>query len=185
MTPGYQTVFDLTKQPGSIQPPYGFYAIFVSAGLFLIVLAVVSMRFRWRQRLFYCLFAGLWNVFLCVMLPLDFSNVAEVRAAARRGNLSMVEGCLDYFRPGTPYGTKSPIGNEEWKVAGFIFDYGSGEARPGYHVVEPNGGVVHPDSKVRVFYTQSSAYGRAEILRIDTLAKGCPSARLVEPQTLP
>ncbi|WP_068083789.1 hypothetical protein [Novosphingobium rosa] len=177
----YRTVFDLTAHPERIQPAYGFYAIFLLVGIGVVAFAIAARRFGWQKRKSMAIFAGLWMVFVCIMIPYDFRDVLAVRASVQHAEIGQVEGCLAYFRPGVPTGTKTTLGNEACSVAGTAFDYGAGEERPGYHLVEANGGVVHPDSKVRIFFVTSQAYDRKEIVRIDSVDHACPQARHVEP----
>lgn len=185
MKPGYRTVFDLTAHPDRIEPPYGFYAVFLVAGAILLALAIASIRFRWRRRSSLSIFAGVWVCLCGTLIAIDARDVVDVRSAVLARRLERIEGCLAYFRPGLTYGTKTTAGNEVWSVRGAVFSYGAGEARAGYHLVEPSGGVVHPDSRVKVFFVTSPAYGRKEIVRIDVAGHGCPSARRVEPLTEP
>jgi hypothetical protein len=114
------------------------------------------------------------------MIVVDFRDTAAIRAAVEEKNPQVVEGCLDYFRPGSPEGTKTTAGNEEWKVAGLVFSYGAGEVRPTYHAVSTAGGAVRADSRVRVTFVISPAYGRREIVKLEVAANNGPSARRVE-----
>jgi hypothetical protein len=180
MHPPYKAIFDLTGQPDLIRPAYWFFAIFVSAGMVLSVLAWLAVRRRWRWRRSLPLFAGLWIVFSCYMIALDIRDTAAIRTAVTNRSFQVVEGCLDYFRPGSPAGTKSTAGNEEWSVASLVFNYGAGEVRPAYHKVSTAGGAVRPDSRVRVTFVISPAYARREIVKLEVAPQACPPARAVE-----
>jgi len=185
MRPIYETVFDLTANPQSIQPAYGFYAIFVMAGVILSLLAWLAIRHGWRSRRSLTAFAVIWCVFCSYMIFTDYRENAAIRDAVERGMLLRVEGCLDYFRPGVPHGTKSVAGNEQWSVGGTTFSYGAGEVRSGYHAVSTAGGAVDATSRVRVGYVVSPAYRRREIVKLEVAEGACPAARRVEPQAEP
>lgn len=185
MAAKYQTAFDLIAHPDRIQAPFEFYAIFFAAGIGLLVLAAISIKRRWQRKTALSIFALVWVAFCAAMTFIDARDVTAVRSAVETGKIFYREGCLAYFRPGEPWGSKTTIGNEEWSLGGTIFNYGAGEARPGYHIVESKGGVVHPDTKVRVYFVTSQAYGRNEIVRIDVANHGCPPARRVEQSTDP
>lgn len=180
MSPAFRTVFDLTPHPERIVPAYWFYAIFVLAGVFLAALAILFQRNGWRRRRFLTIFSIVWAVFCCIMIVVDSRDVATIRRAVRSGDVETVEGCLDYFRPGSPTGTKTTAGNEEWSIGGKVFSYGQGEVRPGYHLVSSRGGAVHPDTRVRVSFVMSPAYGRPEIVKLEVAQHACPIAREVK-----
>ena len=180
MHPPYQTVFDLTKRPDLIQPAYWFFAIFVFAGIILAVLAWLAVRRRWHWRRSPPLFAGVWIVLCSYIIVLDRRDTAAIRTAVEDRRFEIVEGCLDYFRPGSPTGTKTVAGHEEWSVAGLVFSYGAGEVRPAFHAVSTAGGAVRPDSRVRVTFVVSPAYGRREIVKLEVAPHVCPPARTVK-----
>lgn len=177
----FQTVFDLTQHTELIRPAYWFLAIFVFAGVLLAVLAWLAVRRRWRWRRSLPIFATVWIVLCTYLIVLDVRDTAAIRSAVAGGRFQTVEGCLDYFRPGSPYGTKTTAGNEEWSVSGLTFSYGAGEVRPAFHLVSTAGGSVRPDSRVRVTFVVSPAYGRREIVKLELAPHACPLARHVEP----
>lgn len=172
----FRVAFDLTANPAQIQPAYWFFALFFAIGFGLLGLAIFLLRrgLRWRK---YTLgFSVLWLGFTTFMAFAEIDDVNRVRALVERGTYTTVEGCLDYFHPGLPGGSKTTAGNERWSVGGIEFDYGQGEVRPGYHLVEPRGGAVHRDTKVRVSYVISEFYGRREIVKLSVTPGACPPA---------
>ena len=185
MQTNFQTVFDLTLQPSQIQPAYWFYGIFIAAGMLLAILAWLAVRYQWRWRLSLPLFAVVWITLCAYIIVEDIRDTAAIRSALERRQIQTVEGCLDYFRPGTSYGTKTTSGNEEWSVQGVVFSFGAGEVRPGYHLVSTAGGQVRADSRVRVGFVVSPAYRRHEIIKLELASRACPAARMVEPLAEP
>jgi hypothetical protein len=185
MRTNFQTVFDLTLQTDLIHPAYWFIGIFVAAGILLVVLAWLAVRKRWRWRRSLPSFAALWIIVCTYIIVTDVRDTAALRSAVERGEIQTVEGCLDYFRPGTPSGTKTTAGHEEWSVNGLVFSYGAGEPRPAFHLVSTAGGAVRADSRVRVGFVVSPEYGRREIIKLELASRACPAARLVEPLAQP
>jgi hypothetical protein len=181
MSSGYHTVFDLTGSPDRIQPAYWFYAIFIVAGVVLILLTLAAWKWRWRRRWSLSGFAAFWTALVPYLLLDDARGVTAARKAVELGAFQTVEGCLDYFRPGSPDGSKSMAGNEEWSVAGKVFSYGQGEVRPGYHLVSRRGGAVSADSRVRVSFVTSPKDGRPQIVRLAVAKHACPTARSGKP----
>ena len=180
MQPTFKTVFDLVGQPDLIHPAFGFMAIFVLAGVALATLAWLAIKKRWQSRRSLPTFAAVWIILCTYIITTDFRDTAAIRNSVVTGNILTVEGCLGYFRPGAPYGTKTTAGNEEWSVGGLVFNYGEGELRPGFHSVSTAEGAVRPDSRVRVSFVVSPAYGRREIVRLQLAPNACPLARRVE-----
>ena len=185
MRPAFQPVFDLTGRPELIHPAYWFIAIFVFAGAILALLALIAVRRRWRWRRSLPAFAAVWTLICGYVIVTDVRDTAFIRRAVVAGNTQMAEGCLDYFRPGIPYGTKTVAGNEEWSVRGLVFSYGAGEARPTFHQVSTAGGPVEADARIRVTFVVSPAYRRREIVKLEVSPHACPSARRVEPLNQP
>jgi hypothetical protein len=176
MPPAYQTVFDLTKRPSLIHPLYWFFAIFVFAGIMLSCFAWFACKGKVRGRYGLSCFAAVWVLFCGYIIVVDTRDNAQIRTAVETGNLQTVDGCLQYFRPGLPYGSKGTDGDEDWGVDGVDFSYGAGEVRPAFHAVSTAGGPVHADSRVRVSYTMSPAYHRAEIIKLEVAPHACPVA---------
>lgn len=168
--------FDLIANPDRIQPPYGSYAVFLIAGAVLVGITVLALRRRWWHRKFLLFFAPVWIVGTLTLISLDARDVFDVRELVQRKQYTTVEGCLDAFHPGMPNGSKSTSGNGRWSLAGQNFDYGQGEARVGYHLVEARGGLIHSNSRVRATFVISPYYGRPEIIRLQTLSPTCPAA---------
>lgn len=181
----FRTVFDLTAQPDAIQPAYWFYAVFWIAGLILSALAWLSVKDGWRSRRFLPVFAVFWVIFCGIMTVVDVRDTSHIRNIVKEGRIEKLTGCLDYFRPGTPRGSKTTAGNEEWSVDGVVFSYGAGEVRPAYHTVSTAGGIIRPDSRVRVYFVYSQAYRRREIVKLDVAEHSCSPARRVEPFAQP
>ena len=179
MAPAFQTVFDLTSKPDIIRPAYWFIAIFVIAGIGLAGLAWLAIRRRWRWRRSLPIFAAAWIGICGYVIATDVRDTADIREAVKSGHIDKTEGCLAYFRPGSPTGTKTVAGNEEWSVNDLVFSYGAGEVRPAFHSVSTAGGMVRGDSRVRVSFVVSPAYGRREIVKLELASHACPMARLV------
>lgn len=180
MRADFQTVFDLTSQTGLIHSAYWFIGMFVAAGVLFAILAWLAVRYRWRWRRSLPIFAAVWITLCTYIIVMDVRDTAAIRSAVEQGEMQTVEGCLDYFRPGISYGTKTTAGNEEWSVHGLVFSYGAGEVRPAFHLVSTAGGQVRADSRVRVGFIVSPAYGRREIMRLELASHACPAARVVE-----
>ncbi|WP_156363621.1 hypothetical protein [Sphingomonas sp. Leaf357] len=176
----FNTVFDLTRQPALIHPAYWFIAIFALVGVFLAMLAWLAVRRRWRWRRSLPIFATVWVAICTYGIATDVRDTAAIRNAVVARKIQVAEGCLEYFRPGSPYGTKTTAGNEEWSVSGLVFSYGAGEVRPAFHSVSTAGGAVRADSRVRVSFVASPAYGRREIVKLEIAPHACPAARQVE-----
>ena len=110
----------------------------------------------------------------------DIEDTNRIRALVEQGQFTTISGCLDYFKPGYRHGSKTMVGNERWSVGGIEFDYGQGEVRRGYHLVEPRGGAIHRDSKVQVSYVPSQFYRRREIVKLAVAERGCPPAPVID-----
>jgi hypothetical protein len=142
----------------------------------LFAIAIFLLRRGWRWRKYMLVFSVAWLGFTVFMTFSEIRDTARIRALVARGEFATLEGCLDYFKSGYPHGTKSTAGNERWRVQGTEFDYGQGEIRTGYHLVEPRGGAVHRDTKVRVSFVTSQFYKRREIVRLAVAERACPPA---------
>lgn len=169
--------FDLIANPDRIEPAWGFYAIFFGAAGLLVAAAIATTRLRAKRFNLLFVFAPISAIVVIVGAYLDASDVFRVRELVVRGEFSTVEGCLESFHPGNPFGTKATEGDERWSVGGVSFSYGAGEIRPGYHLVEGRGGLVHANSRVRVPFVVSPFLGRKEIVRLQRLEPDCPAAR--------
>ena len=172
-------VFDLTEQPELLRPSYGIYALFILVGVGLLTVAVLMLRARSRGRKQMLAFSILWLSVSPFMMSQEINDVRQIRALVERRAYHTIEGCLDFFIPGLPYGTKSVVDHERWSVDGVEFDYGAGQVRRGYQIVEPRGGFVHRDTRVRVSYVESDYYGRREIVRL-AVAQGLCSPAPIE-----
>lgn len=169
-----QIVFDVTADPTQLQPAYWFYALFLVIGVGLLVIAKLILRRGHRHGHFMLAFSILWLAFTAVLTLIDVQDTYRIRALVRHRAYTTVEGCLDYFDPGDPGGARG--GNERWSVRGVEFDYGQGEVRRGYHLVEPRGGAVHPDTRVRVSFVKSESNDRREIIKLAVKQHACPFA---------
>lgn len=185
MTNNFYTVFDLSEQPELIHPPYWFISIFVLVGVLLAVLAWFALRRRWRWRRSLPIMAALWIAICAFAIVTEVRDTVAVRNTVIAGDLQVVEGCLDYFRPGSPSGTRTTAGNEQWSVGGIEFSYGAGEVRPAFHSVSTAGGPMRADAKVRVSFVVGPAYRRREIIKLEVAPHACPPARQVEPFAQP
>lgn len=172
----FQDVFDLTVHPEQIQPAYWFYGLFVGIGVAMLILGIILMRWRARWRKYTLIFSLIWLSFVSFMTVQDFRDASQIRSAVGRGEYDTIEGCLDYFHPGNATGSRTTAGNERWAVKGVEFDYGQGEVRRGYHLVEARGGAVHPTTRVRVSFVESDFYRRKEIVKLAVIQNACSSA---------
>lgn len=180
-------VFDLTHSLNQIKPAFWYDALFAVVGLGMLVVAVIILRSvkrgqgdtsdRIRRIGWFLLpFSLFWITFTSWMNYQDIRHAYAVRREVAQGRYFVREGCLEYFRAGVASPGKSTAGNERWKVEGREFSYGAGEVRFGYHAVEPRGGIVHPHSRVRVFFVEDEFLGRDDIVRLEAQARACPSA---------
>lgn len=169
-------VFDLTRHPDRISPAYAFDLTFVAIGLGLTG-AILYLCCRGRRgALFYLPLVLAWLIPACWMTWHDIRHTNAVRTQVQRGQFASVEGCLDQFHPGLSAPSESDSGLERWKVAGREFYYGADEVRLGYHQVEPGGGLVHADSRVRVGYVRDEVRGHNDIVRLEVTQHACPPA---------
>lgn len=171
----FQQAFDLTAHADEVQPAYWFYALFLGIGVGLLALAIVLMRHRLRRRKFTLAFAIFWLGFTSVFTFMDAREVLLIRDLIQRGDFAVVEGCLAYFHPGHSIPGRGDEG-ESWSVGGVRFRYGAGEIRPGYRLVEPGGGAVHADTRVRVSFVTSQVYQSNLIVKLDVAPHACPPA---------
>ena len=168
--------FDLVANPDHIQPAYLFYSVFWFASAVLAALTFFAFRYRWKMRWWLSVFAPVWIAGANWGAFVDARDVLDVRRSVELGAYTTVEGCLTSFHPGSEYASKSTTDDERWSVAGYDFAYGQGSVQPGYRLVEPRGGAVHRDSRVRVSFVRSRYYGRYEIVRLEVAEKACPPA---------
>lgn len=173
-----ETVFDLIARSDAIVAPWWFLAIFMVAGVVIASLAFASWRLGWSRdrRMALTPFALIWWAFTlyAAWSEIDFANTT--RAAVRQGTYRVVEGCLTRFHPGAPYASKSSVDDEVWTLGGERFSYGAGRVGFYWHQVEPLGGAVHADSRVRVAFVPNSADGGNAILRLAVTQHACPRA---------
>jgi hypothetical protein len=172
----YRTVFDLISDPGRIHPPYGFYALFIVAGLIMLAIGTAQRRNRRKGGRLNTGFAIFWLAFSSLMFFLDARDTFAIRKQARSGEYKTVAGCLSDFHPGSASASRSRTGDEHWSIGTERFDYGVGWIQPGYRQVEPKGGFVHAASRLRVSYVTRQYYPRNEILRLEVIDHGCPAA---------
>ena len=86
-----------------------------------------------------------------------------------------MEECLTTFNPGDPSLSKCSE-DEHWAAGGEACSYGRGEETSAYHLVEPIGGFVHADSRVRVSYVPDGPNGGNAIFRLQVVPHACPPA---------
>lgn len=182
MAHDFVSSFDLIADPSRVRPPYGFYGLFFFIGLVILGWASLAIRRHWRGRKRLAAFATIWLSLTSYVAITDAQDVMALHLGIKQHQYETVEGCLRGFHPGLSYGTKGTVGDERWSVDNRRFSYGAGEVRPGYHLTEPNGGVVHRDSKVRVSFITTANYGRTEIVKLAVIEHACPSA-VDEPET--
>jgi hypothetical protein len=171
----FQQVFDLTAHPEQIQFAYGFYVLFFAIGFGLLAIAIVLLRYRLRGRKRVLAFALFWLGLLAFVAFEEFGEIGRMRALVGNGDYAEVEGCLQVFHPGNAVPTRG-AGGEYWRVEGVRFEYGAGAIRPGYQLVEPNGGAVHPDTRVRVAFVTGQSLWRNLIVKLEVAQHACPPA---------
>jgi len=176
----FDVVFDLTLSPEKIEPAYWFYGFFFVVGILLLAVAILLHRRKWRRRSYLLVFSVAWLSFTAFFVFKEIEDTDHIRALVDSGSFTTIDGCLDYFKPGLPGGSRTVAGNERWSVQGTEFNYGQGDVRRGYHLVEPRGGAIHPDSKVRVSFVTSKFYGRREIVRLAVAQGACPTAPTID-----
>ncbi|MDB5430746.1 MAG: hypothetical protein JWP35_1862 [Caulobacter sp.] len=178
--------FDLAAEPGRFLAEPLFLALFVVIGLVVLGGSILILRGttagdsdrtdRLRLMGWWGLpFSAFWLAFVCFMGVGMTSHLLEARDRVARGEVSMAEGCLDYFQPGNGP-SRSVAGDERWKTGGVQFEYGQGEVRFGYHRDEANGGIVHADSRVKVSFLVDPFLRRYDIVRLDVAQHACPPA---------
>lgn len=169
-------VFDLTRDPDLIRPAYAFDLFFLAIGLCLTGAVLYAWRHRGWPALFYLLPALGWTAAAGWMTWHDIRQSREVRALVQSGRFASVEGCLDQFHPGLANPNEADSGLERWNVGEREFYYAADEIRLGYHRVEPGGGFVHADSRVRVGYIRDEVRGHNDIVRLEVKQHTCPMA---------
>jgi hypothetical protein len=168
----FTNVFDLIVRPNEVSPAYGLEALFFLAGVAVLLLGVVFSR----RRLFIIAFAVIWLTFTSIMTFQDVQHAFDVRHRLSRGEYQTLEGCLDFFHPGWFDGGRTVADDERWSVAGHQFEYGENQVRFAYHLVEPRGGAVHADTRVRVAYVTDQFLGRDDIVRLQVRQHACAAA---------
>lgn len=180
-------IFDLTTAPAQIAPDYGFMGMFLAIGIGLLLVGGAVLRFtkrgvfepldRMRRLAWFAIpFSVIWLGFTSCMGLGEVQSTNTVRAKVLRGEFQTVEGCLDYFHPGSGLPERSIAGDERWSVRGKGFRYGSNQIRFAYHKVEPLGGIVHARSRVEVSYLYDPFLGRDDIVRLKVTQNACPAA---------
>lgn len=172
-------VFDLTRTHDRISPFYAFpfYLLFLAVGLGLSgMLLYLAFRHRRLGALFYLPLALPIALGAGWLMWHDMQHVRAVKAKIQSGQFASAEGCLSQFHPGLASPNEADSGFEQWSVAGLAFEYSADEVRFGYHQVEPNGGLVHADSWVRVGYVDDDVLGRRDIVRLEVQQHACPPA---------
>lgn len=172
------TAFDLISRPDAIHAPWGFLAIFWLAGLVIISIVALAWHFRWKRwrRVFFTVFAVVWCSLVGWSSWTELNVAHAARQAARNRSFLTVEGCLSTFHAGKPYASKTIDVDEAWTLGGERFEYGAGGVGFAYRLVEPLGGSIHPDTRVKVAFIRNEAYNRNEILRLVVEQHVCPHA---------
>jgi hypothetical protein len=170
------TVLNLTDYPHEIQPAYVFDGLFILVGITAVSASFWAFRFHLRGRLVLALFAAIWLPVASLMSYHDIAHAHYARDSAIKGQFAGLEGCLDYFHPGSYHQTKGTAGNERWSVRGHEIEYGASQIRFGYHSVEPRGGSIHADTRVRIFFVRDYFLHRDDIIRLDVIQHACPPA---------
>jgi hypothetical protein len=181
-------LFDLTKTPERIGPLFLLDGFFPLVGLSLLILAIWILRkvnpddkgFTPGNLVVAAValvpVSLLWTGIAALLGYYDIRHAYDVRSAVIGRRYSTLEGCLDFFTPGVPDPGKNANGDEHWVVKGHGFSYGGGDLRFAYHKIEPQGGIVHPDSWVRVSFVPDRVHERDDIIRLETQRDACPRA---------
>lgn len=176
-------IFDLTATPELIGPAYDRIAVFAAIGFALLGSAAAILwrtnqigdsRFRklgWRM-----LVIGLATALMTAWTFVsDTRHTNRVREAVEQKRFFTLEGCLERFRPGrTAVYARLSGERERWILKGREFSYGSG-SRFIYRQIEPNGGIVHADSWVKVSFVPGATTPYEDIVRLET-KRVCPHA---------
>jgi hypothetical protein len=161
--------------------------LFLVIGIGLLASAWIILRFTksgqggtrgWLRRNAWLMlpFGLIWSGFTLWMSVGEIRSAQAARTAMLNGSYQTLEGCLDYFRPGEAMPGRGTSGDERWAVKGHAFSYGAGEVRFAYHKVEPLGGIVHRDSRVRVSFVRSDFHRRDDIIRLEVTQAACPDS---------
>lgn len=169
-------VFDLARDPDQIGPAYLFFLTFVALGLGLSGFTLYLTRCGRKGAWLYLLLALAITAGACWAMLHEIRHAGTMKAQVQSGQFASVEGCLDQFHPGLASPGESDAGQEQWSMAGQLFDYGADEVRLGYHAVEPGGGMVYADSWVRVGYVRDDMLARNDIVRLEVIQHACPAA---------
>lgn len=103
-----------------------------------------------------------------VVAAVVISNGSQLRRAMESGAHGVVEGTVTDFIAGDPYGHRPEsfwVRNDSEAVH---FEYDPAWITPGYHRIEPSGGIFHAGLRVRVAYVNQPvgvAIARVEIAR--------------------
>ncbi|WP_296718404.1 hypothetical protein [Erythrobacter sp.] len=171
----FRVVFDLISNPEKIEPAYSFYALFFMIGIALLIAAIL-LRHRFTYWHAMSAFSVFFMGFSALMTSKEIEKTSRLRSLVESGQFTTIEGCLDYFKPGSRNSSRNMPTDERWSVNGTEFTYGAGEVRSGYHLVEPRGGAVHSNSKVRVSFVETERHNRREIVRLAVAEGTCPEA---------
>ena len=188
---GAMNTFDIISKPELIRPELGFSGLFLTFGLCSFTLAAIVLRRtrHWtsgRQRdirtaiWVFFVFMLIWTASAIWFLIEDVQHAHNVRYDLSQGKYFTLEGCLESFRAGKAYSGRVE-GNEGWVLRGHEFSYGSNQIWFAYHAVEPQGGIVHADSWVRVSFVHDDFLRRDDIVRLEVNEHACPSAPDIAP----
>lgn len=175
MTTAYTAVYDLLSQPEKLQPPYGFYAVWVFIAAIAVGCAVQAVRNEWPFTGVICFFAAVLVLANGSSL-LDYLRFREARQAIVDGQYQTVEGCLDSYRPGRFPARRN--GDERWRIGVHDFSYSPGQHGFGYDRVQENGGAVFADTRVRVAFLTYNGDNR--IVRLEVAPHACSASAYTE-----
>ena len=119
---GYRVVFDLTSKPENIEPAYTFYSLFIVFAVVLLVIAVLLRR-KYVYWGILCAFSISLILLSALLTSKEIKDTVQLRSLVERGQFKTIEGCLDYFKPGSRSSSRDWSGHERWSVRGTEFTY--------------------------------------------------------------
>lgn len=169
----YKIAFDLNSQPVSFEGWMIPLIVLPVVGLILVITpqAIVD-RFFTRGpkgaagKIFAWIFF-LFSGFISVTWLITSTNqTSSLKSAVKSGQVSVVEGCLQYFHPMPEQGHDT----ERLELNGKTFEYSDYIVTSGFHTSESHGGPIHPDTKLRLTVVGG------DIVRVEVEQHACPSA---------
>ena len=174
---GYRVAFDLAQTPSRLTDALMVPSLLTAIG---IILVVVPQRYLDRIFVFgpkgklgkafgivYLLFAGSITILVGSGRVSDYFEFTQMENS---GRLNTVSGCISGFHPMPSEGHE----DEVVQVGGKKFSYSDfDETSPSFNKTEALGGPIHPDSRLKIFYTGNN------IVRLEVQDHTCPKAPLL------